>query len=191
VSKVGFGALIADLDRALASLGTPYMLIGGLAAMARGVVRQTDDADATVWAAGIEPSHLLATMEARGFRARIDDPLGLLGRAQVLLLRHGPTGIDVDLSAAWLPFEAEAMARAERLDVGGHSMPVVTAEDLVIYKAVAWRERDRSDIERLLRVAGPTVDRERVLRIVGEFAEILEEPRRVEAVRSLLDAAGG
>jgi hypothetical protein len=58
--------------------------------------------------------------------------------------------VDVDITFGWLPFEREALDRAERLDLGGVVMPVARPEDLVIYKAVAWRDRDRADIERLL-----------------------------------------
>jgi hypothetical protein len=35
---------------------------------------------------------------------------------------------------------------------------VATAGDLVVYKAIAARERDRSDIERLLELHGSAID---------------------------------
>jgi hypothetical protein len=50
---------------------------------------------------------------------------------------------------------------------------------LVIYKAVAWRERDKSDIEQLIQLHGDQIDFARVERIVGEFAAALEQPDRL------------
>ena len=62
-----------------------------------------------------------------------------------------PTAVDIDLSLAWLPFEDEALTAATPVKFGdGIVLATARAEDLVIYKAAAWRERDRTDIERLL-----------------------------------------
>ncbi len=49
--------------------------------------------------------------------------------SQVLLVRHATTMIDVDVSRAWLPFELEAIARAEMTKLAGVSLPVARAED--------------------------------------------------------------
>ena len=70
-------------------------------------------------------------------------------------------------------------------------MPVATAEDLVIYKAVAWRDRDRADIERLVVRHGRTMDLARVRRIVQELSNALDEPERVPAFEALIDRALG
>jgi hypothetical protein len=45
-------ALIA-LNQALRNVGAPYMIIGGVAVIARGVPRLTDDVDATIWGGGL------------------------------------------------------------------------------------------------------------------------------------------
>jgi hypothetical protein len=50
----------------------------------------------------------------------------------------------------------------------------------VVYKAVAWRERDKSDIERLIQLHHDKIDFVRVERIVGEFAAALEIPERLD-----------
>ena len=104
----------------------------------------------------------------------------------MLLLRHAPSGVDVDLSIAWLPFEQEALDAAEQLDVGGVSLPVARPEDLVVYKAVAFRPQDQQDIERLLSLYGGTIDLERVRRIVGEFAIAIDEPDRVRNLDAII-----
>jgi predicted nucleotidyltransferase len=92
------------------------------------------------------------------------------------LLRHRPSGVPIEVSIAWLPFEEQALARANEVRLGTASVPTATAEDLVVYKAVAWRERDRWDIERLLVLHADRIDLTRVRERVAEFANVLERP---------------
>lgn len=60
---------LAALDRALPRVGQPFMVIGVLAVIARGVMRDTDDIDATVWAPELE----IDDSDALGARALDDD----------------------------------------------------------------------------------------------------------------------
>jgi predicted nucleotidyltransferase len=179
------GAL-ADLSRALDDAGCRYMVFGGIAVIARGVPRHTDDLDATVWGEDIGLERLGEALRAHAVEPRISDALAFARENQVLLLRHAPSGIDIDLTFGWLPFEREALEGAELLDLGGVRVPVARAEDLIIYKAVAWRDRDRSDVERLLTLHAGTIDLGRVRRVVGEFAEALESPERVGELEALI-----
>jgi len=68
---------------------------------------------------------------------------------------------------------------------------VATAEDLVIYKAVAWRDRDRADIERLLIRHGASIDLDRVRSVVREFALALDDPARIDQLEMLITRARG
>lgn len=81
---------------------------------------------------------------------RISDAIAFARERQVLLLRHEPSGVTIEVSFAWLPFEEEALERAYEIDFQGVRLRVARAEDLIVYKAAAWRDRDRADIERLL-----------------------------------------
>jgi hypothetical protein len=100
---------------------------------------------------------------------RIDDAVAFAEQNQVLLFRHAETGIEVDISLAWLPFEEEAVAAAERLEVEGIRLPVARVEDLLIYKAIAWRERDRRDIRELLGLHHGKLDIDRVRETVAQL----------------------
>lgn len=177
---------MAALERALSGLGRPHMLIGGLAVIARGVPRDTDDIDATVWADGLDLDELFAALAAQEIVPRIADARQFAAANQVLLLVHAPTGTPIEVSLGWLPFEADAMRSAERIRLGAVELPVALATDLVVYKAVAWRDRDRSDIERLLRLHRNSIDLERIRDLVRQFAEALDEPERVTAFEELV-----
>lgn len=180
---------LSALNGALSGLDRPFMLIGGLAVIARGVPRDTDDIDATVWAPSLEIDELLVALQRREIVGRIADVAGFARANQVLLLRHEPTGTPLEISLAWLPFEEEAIARAEILALGSTALPVALAEDLVIYKAVAWRDRDRADIERLLVVHRAAIHVDHVREVVRQFAEALEEPERLGEFDALVARA--
>lgn len=162
------------------------MIIGGLAVIARGVVRHTDDADATIWAPDIELADLLEALRNHGIVGRIDDVEAFATQSQVLLLVHEPTGVPMEVSLAWLPFERDALGRAETISVEGIDIPVATAQDLIVYKTIAWRDRDRHYVEALLRLHRSEVDIDYIRARVAEFAEAIEEPERVAELDALM-----
>ncbi len=185
----GDAALIAalrDLQAALAAHGRSAMIIGGIAVMARGVPRQTIDIDATTEAEGTDLSALLQTLARHHIVPRVPDALAFARERQVLLLRHEPSGTPLEITLAWLPFELDALARATVVDFRGVLVRVATPQDLVVYKAVAWRDRDRSDIERLLVRHHSAIDIDAVRRLVRQFADALDEPERIEAFEALV-----
>jgi len=165
------------------------MIIGGIAVIARGVVRQTDDIDATIWADQAPLPRLLECLAKQGISGRIPDLEAFARDNQVLLLRHDETGTPMEVTLAWLPFEREALDRADILPLGHVKAPVSSAEDLIIYKAIAWRDRDRTDIQRLFRAHHSSLDVERIKRVVGEFAAALDEPERVGELEKLIRRA--
>jgi len=182
---------VQAVSRALADLPAPGMLIGGIAVIARGVPRATRDVDATIDGSQLELSDLLGRLATHEIVPRIVDALEFATQHQVLLLRHEPSGVDVDISIAWLPFELEALAASEKLVLANAHVPVARAEDLIIYKAVAWRPQDQQDIERLLSIHGRSVDMTRIRRVIGEFMAALDEPERLKEFETLLERLNG
>jgi len=167
------------------------MIIGGIAVIARGVPRQTVDIDATVWGESIGIDRLVAELARDGIVPRTANAEAFARQHQVLLVRHEPTGTPLEISLAWLPFEREALGRASEVDFGGVAIRVAAVEDLVVYKAVAWRDRDRTDIERLLVQHGTAINLARVRAVVEEFATALEEPQRLAQFDTLVRRSRG
>jgi hypothetical protein len=182
---------LAAVVAALRTLRAPGMIIGGIAVIAHGVPRQTVDVDATVWGEEVELDELVEALARQGVVPRVRDALEFARQRQVLLLRHTPSGTPIEVSIAWLPFEREALGKAVQLDFASLRIPVAVPEDLVIYKALAWRDRDRSDIERLLVLHGQQMDLSRIRSMVEQFAEILEDPSRVKEFEILAQRALG
>jgi predicted nucleotidyltransferase len=184
--KPAIGAAVRAVAATLAALPSPGMIIGGIAVIARGVPRLTRDVDATVTGDLLELEQLLDAFHEHGIVPRISDVVAFANANQVVLLTHDPSGVDVDVSIAWLPFELEALAASERLEIAGTPVCVARAEDLIIYKAVAFRPQDQQDIERLVVLHRADLDLTRIRRVVGEFAAALDEPERVDRLDDII-----
>ncbi len=182
----GFAEALAALVAALREVDAPAMIIGGIAAIGHGIPRQTSDVDVTVWGEGLDLRQLAAALARHGIEPRIADAVGFAERQQTLLLRHTASETPIDVTIAWLPFERDALARAVSIRYAGIEIPVTTPEDLLVYKALAWRDRDRSDIERLLILHGENFDLERIRGFVRQFAEVLDDPGRVAAFEEIV-----
>jgi hypothetical protein len=177
-----FPAALRALQRALDRLPNTSAIIGGVAVIAHGVTRFTEDIDATVAGARLNVTGLVKTLGRAHIVPRIPDWRDLVERAQVLLLVHAPTQIGIDLSLAWLPFEQEAMDRAETKDFAGATIRAVRPEDLLIYKLIAHRPQDLWDAERLLIFHQPAIDLRRVRSVLAALADHLDGPDRLASL---------
>jgi hypothetical protein len=180
------GALRALAD-ALNDLSAPSMIIGGIAVIAAGVPRQTIDIDATILGRATSPEDVLATLERHEIVPRISDALEFARERQVLLLQHFPSRVTIEVTFAWLPFEEDALSHAFEVELHGVRVRVARPEDLVIYKAAAWRDRDRSDIERLLVLHLDDIDLSRIRSLLNEIAVALDDPHRLAAFDAIVD----
>ena len=178
-------AALRDLAAWLDDAKLPCAVIGGVAASLRGRPRATRDVDCLVLADEDTWQRLVESATKHDIQPRVTDPVAFARESRVLLLRHGPTSVDIDLTLGALLFEEELVLRATRVDVAGVSVPVATAEDLVVMKAIAGRPRDRGDIEGLLD-AHPDLDVDRVRKQVAEFAAMLESPEIAADLEALL-----
>lgn len=135
-----------------------FAVIGAVARNAWAPPRATTDLDLTIAA---RPETLLAidnTLRARGYRRvrqqQVDpaDPLPdiVIFRAEHLDLRQ------VDLLLAKTAFEEEVIRRAERVWIGACGAPIASPEDLIVYKLLADRPRDREDIRAVLETQART-----------------------------------
>jgi hypothetical protein len=178
------GALEA-LTRALQNANVPAVIVGGVAVSLLGRPRFTRDIDALVdleetrWPALLEASRLLAIVP------RIDDPLEFVRRTRVLLLRHEPSQIDIDVIVGGLPFERAAVASGAWHALGGFDVRLPRAEDLMIMKAIAQRPQDLLDLAALIETH-PEADLSRVRHWVREFSVAATMPSLLEEFDHLI-----
>jgi len=146
-----------ELLRRLAEAGVDFILVGGLALNAWGVVRGTKDVDVVV---SSDPANLdrLAQMavEARGHvqvgEALLGSPpsiaAALRGGEQVAIETELGR-LDVVQGLDGVPPYEELRARATEADVLGVTVAVCSIEDLRTMKRAAGRTRDLADLEDL------------------------------------------
>lgn len=161
------------------------LIIGGIAASILGRPRVTRDVDALVLMDEKDWGGFLTAGSKFGFVARITNPLDFARKAKVLLVRHEPSGIDVDITFGALSFEKEAIANAVWVDIKGVHLPLPTAEDLIIMKAVAHRPRDLADIESIID-AHKKLNLRRIRRWVREFSTAIEMPEIFNDLEKIL-----
>lgn len=181
---------LRDFHDALLEIGAPFTFIGGVAVIARGVPRLTVDIDATVHAATIDVESVFDRLGRHAIVPRIEQARDFARQRQVVLAIHEPTGTRIDLSFAYLDFEDEAIRSSEEVDYASVRIPVARAEDLVVYKVLAFRPRDVDDVEKLLNLHGTSIRIDRVRRLVRQFCDLLEDTSRLETLDSLLRKLG-
>ena len=177
-------ALLAGLARALREARLPFMLIGGQAVLVHGRPRLTEDIDVTLGAGPERLDDLLGACRAAGLQVLPSDPATFVAETFVLPARHRPTGMRVDCIFSSTAYERSAIARAEHIPVAGESVPVATAEDLLVHKVFAGRPRDIEDAESVVRRKGATLDWDYLREVVVGFREV---PGR-EAMSDQLEA---
>ena len=187
----GLFAAMRALVGGLSEIDAPSMLIGGIAVILSGVPRETVDVDATILGKGSDIDAIVVALARHGIVPRIENAISFARERHVLLLIHEPTQVTMELTFGWLPFEEEALARAREIEVEGGRVRVARPEDLIVYKAAAWRDRDKSDIERLLTLHGASIDLERIRKLVAEIGVALEDPERIAAFEELVSRATG
>ena len=182
-------AALADLAKWLASARIPSMIIGGVAASALGRPRLTQDIDALAIVPEADWARVIESASRYGIVPRIDGALEFAHRSRVLLLRHGASGIDVDVTFGGLPFEEAAVANSRDHDIGGLRVRLPRVEDLLVMKAIARRPKDLEDIRGLL-AAHPQADVSEARRWIREFStamsmsDMLDEFDKLVAQRS-------
>lgn len=178
-------AFLAALTVELERRDLRFMLIGGQAVLLHGRPRFTEDVDVTLAAGPDALPALRAASEALGLSPLPDDPEAFARRTFVLPVRHTPSGIRVDFIFSTTAYEAQAVARATRVPLGGAQVPFATAEDLLIHKLFAGRPRDLEDAEGIVRRQRATLDWTYLGRWVAEFALVPGREGMPEALARL------
>jgi predicted nucleotidyltransferase len=147
---------------ALDGAGLRYAFYGGLVLAAYGEPRETHDVDVAV--VDLDAATARRALEARGIACLVafdDVKFGGLTVSRVTLLGgEGALGLNMlDLVRPRSARYASAvLARATDDDMRGHVVRVVSAEDYVIFKALATRDRDVEDAASVLRRSGGEMD---------------------------------
>ena len=183
-----FRSAISDLADWIVQSQLEATLIGGLAVGLRSRPRVTQDIDTLLWSEEPPNQGLVNAAAVYGFVPRISDVLEFARSHHVLMLNHAASGVRLDVSAAFLPFEREVIERSQPIRLSQDIvLPVATAEDLLIMKVIAGRSRDWIDAEQLIEI-NPDINQARVERWCTDYCELLGFPERLDRLRALFCA---
>lgn len=180
---------ITALQRLLDHFDNQGVIIGGIAASLLGKPRLTADLDAVILLSIQDLPKLVTAAAGQGMVPRIPDAEAFVRKNRILLLRHQPSGTNIDISLGILPFEVELVARSQKLSLGTIKLQLPSPEDLIILKAVAHRPKDLEDI-RAIAASHPDLDKERMRHWVERFGEALDLPDLWDNIQKLLQSDG-
>lgn len=162
-----------------------FCFIGGLAVQRWGMPRFTQDVDLTLLADwGNEPAvagHLL-----KRFEARFPNPLEFAVQHRVILLRTSEN-IEIDCALGGLPFEERAVARASSWrPIPSVTLTTCSAEDLIVHKVFAGRDRDWADIETILARQFDRLDLPLIRQEVVELLALKDDSESIARLERLI-----
>jgi hypothetical protein len=147
--------LQADLREFIALLnshGAEYLIVGGHAVAYHGHPRFTGDIDFLVRTTELNVRRLLAVLEEFGFGSVGISERDLLQPGRVIQLGQPPNRIDLLTSISGVTFDAAWETRVETT-IDDQTVQIIGWDDLLTNKRASGRQKDLTDLEKLLSVA--------------------------------------
>jgi predicted nucleotidyltransferase len=140
----------------LSAAGVDFVIIGGVAVIAQGYLRTTDDLDICYSADAANLEALGGVLVGLGARLRgVDEDVPftpdarILRGTEILALDTEDGGLDLLVDPQGSPGYDTLKANAERADFDGFAILIASVEDLLSMKRAANRPKDQTDIEAL------------------------------------------
>jgi hypothetical protein len=152
-----------EVQQKLSRAGSRFCFIGGLALQRWGEPRYTQDVDLTILCPFGEEI-ALARRLAELFQPRFDGAVEFTVASRVFLAQTAD-GTPIDIAFGAIDFELRCVDRASSFDFGGGiSLLTCCAEDLIVMKVFANRDRDWPDVESIIMRRGTELDWELIER---------------------------
>ena len=157
---------VLPVTRTLETLRIPYYIGGSVASSVYGIARATLDVDLV---AGIQRSHIVPLTQALRKLYYVDELMiaEAVERRSSFNLIHLPTSIKVDVfvpSEDAYPRTAMQRRREDTLREGGETLPVASAEDIILNKLQRYElggrvsERQWLDVTGVIKVQAGALD---------------------------------
>jgi hypothetical protein len=142
-------AAAAEIQAACTAAHFEFCFIGGLAVQRWGEPRMTRDVDMTLLT-GFGGEERIVEQLLDIFSGRLSDAKEFALRNRVLLLK-ATNGVPLDISLGAMPFEERTIERSSLFDLGGGTgLRTCSAEDLIVHKVFAGREKDWEDVRGII-----------------------------------------
>ena len=148
---------VLALNQALALARIPHAFGGALALAYYAIPRGTVDIDVNVFVRASEAERVLRTLAPLGVERGNDRTLAEIRERGQVRLRWAHT--PVDLFFAYDPLHDRCLERIRTVPFGDAArIPILSAEDLAIFKVIFDRPKDWPDLAEMLYAQGPDFD---------------------------------
>jgi hypothetical protein len=168
----------------LDEISAEFCFIGGIALQRWGEPRFTQDVDLTVLCP-LGEEEKFATRISGFLAGRIPDAIAFSIRSRVFL-GEAPDGTPVDLAFGGLQFEQDCVRRASGFEFArGCRLRTCDLDDFIVLKAFADRDKDRMDLEGVVRRNHGKIDWARIERDLKPLLGLKEAPESWERLLDL------
>ena len=174
-----------EVERICRAAGFRFCFIGGLAVQRWGQPRMTADVDLTVITGfGTEEPYVDALLAK--LRARIADAREFALRHRTLLVAAS-NGVHVDIALGAMPFEERTVERASAFEISDtDSVTTCSAEDLIVHKVFAGRDKDWLDVQSIVTRQGRSLDAQLIWTELLPLLELRDDSTSEPRLRKLL-----
>jgi hypothetical protein len=174
-----------EIQKALEEQNAQFCFIGGIAVQRWGEPRFTNDADVTLLTRFVDDEKWTDFLLSR-FKPRYPNAKHFALEKRVVLL-HASNGTGLDVALAALDFEVNCVTRSSLWRSKKNiALRTCSAEDLIVHKAFASRQRDWLDVETILMRQGRKLDVGLIFRELEPLVALKEEPAILERLRGLM-----
>ncbi|HMP76020.1 MAG TPA: hypothetical protein PKE12_06980 [Kiritimatiellia bacterium] len=169
----------AEVQEVFLERGWRFCFIGGIALQRWGEPRVTLDVDVTLLTGFGQEESFIEELLGR-FQPRRADASAFALRHRVLLLQNR-AGVGLDIALAALPFEENVVLRASMGEyLPGMHLLTCSAEDLVVMKSFAARDRDWNDVRTIAARQGSRLDVPYIRKQLHPLLVAKEQPELLE-----------
>ncbi len=177
----------AEIQEFLQHRDWRFCIIGGLAVIRWGQPRATRDVDISLFVEFGEESSYVDELFGE-YAERIPDAREFALQSRVVLI-HASNGTPVDIALAGFPYEEQIMQRATAFEYAPDVLLVTaSAEDIVVLKAFASRDRDWDDIQGIAIRQMLSLDWDYVFAELASLCELKGDHEPVEHLRRIQTA---
>jgi hypothetical protein len=177
---------IVAIENAFAAADIPHAFGGAQALAYYGDVRATHDIDVNVFLPAAEALRVFAALAALG--AATSDPKLVKQVARDEQVRVFWEETPIDLFFAYDPLHQSSLERRRRVDFYGDPIHILSAEDLIVYKATFDRDKDWRDIAGILYACDQPLDHDYIRGWLGKIDG--PEGPRIARLEKLIRSGG-
>jgi predicted nucleotidyltransferase len=140
-----YDAVVRAVERALTAAGVDHVFVGGIAVIAFGRKRTTEDVDVLAAFREADVRPLLVELRRRGFRASEPDLVAALTEGEHCTIDDTRSEYRVDLSSAATDSARHALRHRVTIRSRGVELPIARPEHTIVMKLKFGSEQDLED----------------------------------------------